>query len=263
MLYLYAITDPVIAGQLTLPPGVAGVTPDILPFDKFSAVAARLPRAPAGDVATARLHLSVLDALTVGGLITVLPARFGITFSEREELEQALNSRRNVLLADLRRLRGQIELGVSVTDRREQKPQAESKAKAKATPFIKEAAGGPGAHYIARKRAENELHRERERADAKLAAKICAEDSPLAALASETVWRAQAQSDAPAISAAFLLPRERFDAFLAALDDVRHAEPELDFLCTGPWPPFSFVSVGNPPSPGKTPHVDSAHNVFA
>ncbi|MEJ2116786.1 MAG: GvpL/GvpF family gas vesicle protein [Alphaproteobacteria bacterium] len=260
MHYLYAITDLCVQSQ-TLPPGIAGVPPEILPFDKFSAVAARLPRAPAGDVATARLHMSVLDALMAEEAGAVLPARFGTTFSGHEDLKQALNSRQDALLADLRRLRGQIELGVSVADRREQNSQAESKAQA--VPFIKEATEGPGAHYIARKYAENELRLQRGQVVEQLAAKICAEDSPLVALAGATSWRAQTQSDASAISAAFLLPRERLAAFLAALDDMRLAEPELDFLCTGPWPPFSFVSVGVSPSSGKSAHVDTAHNVLA
>ena len=45
-------------------------------------------------------------------------------------------------------------------------------------------------------------------------------------------------------SAAFLVSRDASYAFVTVVGGVANAHPELALLCTGPWPPYSFVNAG-------------------
>src|SRR5438552_1665664 len=45
------------------------------------------------------------------------------------------------------------------------------------------------------------------------------------------------------LSAAYLLPRSEVDSLRTAVEKVGRTRPELTFICTGPWPPYSFALV--------------------
>jgi hypothetical protein len=45
------------------------------------------------------------------------------------------------------------------------------------------------------------------------------------------------------LSAAYLLPRSEVEAFVDAVRAQEAARHGLTFLCTGPWPPYSFAMV--------------------
>jgi hypothetical protein len=45
------------------------------------------------------------------------------------------------------------------------------------------------------------------------------------------------------LNAAFLVPKDETGAFWAAVDQLRVSHGELAFLCSGPWPPYHFVSA--------------------
>ena len=45
------------------------------------------------------------------------------------------------------------------------------------------------------------------------------------------------------VSAAFLTPRSDLAALLAdAAAQMQNERPDLDLVCTGPWPPYHFVT---------------------
>ena len=44
-------------------------------------------------------------------------------------------------------------------------------------------------------------------------------------------------------SSAFLIDKELWDEFVAAVDDQRKRNPRLTLELTGPWPPFDFVRM--------------------
>jgi hypothetical protein len=46
-----------------------------------------------------------------------------------------------------------------------------------------------------------------------------------------------------ALRVAYLLLPAGVSDFQAAFDDARRTQPELRFLLSGPWPPYSFVTV--------------------
>ena len=45
------------------------------------------------------------------------------------------------------------------------------------------------------------------------------------------------------IAATFLMPREAIETFGQTVGRLAKAHPALALLCTGPWPPYSFVSA--------------------
>ena len=44
------------------------------------------------------------------------------------------------------------------------------------------------------------------------------------------------------LSVTHLVDRSRFDAYRARVAQVRDQQPQLRFLATGPWPPYSFAA---------------------
>jgi hypothetical protein len=50
-------------------------------------------------------------------------------------------------------------------------------------------------------------------------------------------------ADAPAVKAAFLVHRDNLMSFRQVVAWLADAYPEFALLCTGPWPPYSFVSA--------------------
>ena len=65
---------------------------------------------------------------------------------------------------------------------------------------------------------------------------------PLAVLASDSTRRLLI-TPRLLLTAAYLVARGRVAAFRRAVDTLDGAYPALRFLCTGPWPPYSFVTA--------------------
>jgi hypothetical protein len=45
------------------------------------------------------------------------------------------------------------------------------------------------------------------------------------------------------LAAAFLVRRAEVNGFLAAVERLRAQHSQLAFLCSGPWPPYHFMSA--------------------
>lgn len=239
-LYLYGIIDDP-STRLLAPLGLGDEPPDTLavggPVGGFGAVVGAINGgAPVADGANVRRHLEVLEALMER--CTVLPARFGSVYSGRAELDDYISDAREVLAADMARVRGHVEIGVRVTDERvpnsAQAPAGSLMARADCG-----ASTGPGASYLAARQVDAERRTRKKRAIEALADAVIGRLEPLA---SRHSWKATpTPSGRPSVSLAFLVRRERFEDFRGALANLRDAEPGLEFLCTGPWPPYSFV----------------------
>lgn len=134
----------------------------------------------------------------------VLPVRYG-TQLEEPELERLLHERREPLAAALDRVRGAVEVAVH--------------ARIAAASTSEAASPRSGREYLMR-RAGN--------ADPRL--------RPLAAVA-----RAVApapRSDGSRL--AYLVDRGRVSEFVDAVRQLDREHPDLELVCTGPWPPYSF-----------------------
>jgi hypothetical protein len=237
MLYLYGIVDRHCPPP-SPPLGLEDAAPGIISYAGLSAVTGPISRdVPEGSVDNIRRHMGVLESLMER--CTVLPVRFGSVFSAREELDAYIFRSREALIADLKRLRGQIEIGVHILDRRPVVPAGKSEP-VWGLCMASEAPPGPGARYLAKKSVEATHRVDRERAMSALGAAVV---EPLSRLATAHTWRTlPSPSGMPEVSLALLLHKDQLDAFRLALAEFRGSMPWLEILCTGPWPPYSHVS---------------------
>jgi len=236
VLYLYGISE----GQVPSP-SLAGVdgtaTIEAVPC---SGLVCWISRVAASDFAeNLARNMENLDWLAevgvrhqravaaVAELCDVLPARFGTVFLSENTLAADVRSRKPTLLADLQRIRGAEEWGVKIFRTGSPKP-------------VLTDAPRSGGEYL---KAKAELLRERppKTSDAEL-------ERFAAAAKAVTVDVAPGGSVSGAQPgllwhASFLVQRSSRKKFQQLVEKFsREWQPQRRVECTGPWPPYSFVS---------------------
>ena len=135
------------------------------------------------------------------------------------------------LSRDIARIQGQVEIGVRFV------PLAVGAEDMRAAP--KEPIAPSGTAYLMTKFAQV---RDRERRCAAATEAAHAMHAILRRLATASRFDA-ATADRDWIAAAFLMPRDATETFRQAVCRLAKAHPDLALLCTGPWPPYSFVGA--------------------
>jgi hypothetical protein len=215
MIHLYAVVE-----GLDELPSVAGLSDAPLKRLRIQDLDVVVSDGPAGGPETS--DESVLrHALVVEELMqrsaAVLPGRLGQGFSDARALTRAVRADADRLKTALHRVRGCVELGLRVL-----RPEPEPAA-------APEQLGG--AEYMRSRLAEiGELER--------LAAEI---DEPLARL-SRASTRRSGEKPRMLLEAAYLVPLDGVMPFRGEVGRLESERPELAFVCTGPWPPYSFAS---------------------
>jgi hypothetical protein len=147
---------------------------------------------------------------------TVLPLRFGTSLADEWELKRVMTERADEFAGLLDQVRGRVELALRV---------------------LEVGAGDESDGRPSSGRAYMEtLARRRKSAEQAVAALEPLEDIAAAAR------KRDHSGDLTRLS--FLVERDRVDAFKERLEQLRGQHPELSMTCTGPWPPYSFVSAG-------------------
>ena len=217
MLYVYAIAD---AAPEPLGTGLHGAPLRAVSDGATFAVASEHEQAPQSGVEELWCHEEVVERLMEQ--VAVLPMRFGATAASESELEAVLRARREEFTALLDQVRGAVELSVRVAPA----PPAEE---------VRLAAGGDPAPP-----SGTEYMRQRGRA---LSAREDVEaryHQPLSALSRSS--RVPAGRLGPGgFKAAYLVEADRVEAFTELVAELGR-EGEANVSCTGPWPPYSFVS---------------------
>ncbi|MDQ6817598.1 MAG: GvpL/GvpF family gas vesicle protein, partial [Actinomycetota bacterium] len=142
----------------------------------------------------------------------VLPARFGSVLRDRSHAQELLASRREQLEQALSLVRGAVELSLHAGWR------------AQAT-----ASAVSGTAYMLGRLAQ--LRRAHE---------IAAELHALDGLARASRRRV-AQRPGAAVVAAYLVDRSLVGTFADKVKRLDQGLPDVDVVCTGPWPPYSFA----------------------
>jgi hypothetical protein len=146
----------------------------------------------------------------------VLPLRYGTRLPDQQQLKAALDERGAEFEQLLDLVRDRVELAVRVLDERRGERPREVRS---------------GREYM---RSLADRRRRVERA--------CAVIEPLEGTALAARRRESSGDDL--VRWAFLVERDAVDRFSAHVEDLRVSHPELRMTCTGPWPPYSFVSGG-------------------
>jgi hypothetical protein len=228
VIWVYAIGDRAEVPPPLSAPGLGGAPLEGVCERGLVAVISRhddLPELRAVDALWAHEH--VVERLMAER--AVLPMRFGSRLAAEAVLRHALASRQDELLAALDGVRGRVELAVRAMcapgpPRRD--------ARRSAAPAAEQARHS-GREYL---RAKLEL---RDRADAAGAAL----HEPLAALA-VAGSRRPGRGPCEVLRASYLVERPVVAEFRAVAQRLQREYRDTTVLCTGPWPPYSFVEVG-------------------
>ena len=224
-LYVYCLAESI--EMLAAPVcGISGASVELLKLQDFSLLVSRFADE---SVPPTRENVLTHDNVVRSVLneTTPLPFRFGSVVTE-QKLASYVNTHRASLEAKLTQVRGCIETGVKIiwnTDQGEFKNSAD--------------AGGPGARFLEEKRREI-LGGERRSEKAKQVAAWLHEQVG-------TYVRQEEISLCPTekliVAAAHLVSREQLTEYRDRLADARKTRPELHFLVSGPWPPYTFSNI--------------------
>jgi hypothetical protein len=225
VIYAYAIVESTAADPPPRMRGLGGAALRATFADGLAAVFSRHRTLRARRSPEAMwTHERVVEALMERG--AVLPMRFGTTFADEEALAAALADRSEEFLTRLDRVRGRVELGVRAV----QPPEAPANEVASAS-----AEGSTGREYLLRK-----LHEVRRGEQA-----AAALHEPLAALAAGARQQ-RVRAPGEVLRAAYLVDRTAVPDFRQRVERLQRAHPGTAILCTGPWPPYSFVDATEP-----------------
>jgi hypothetical protein len=172
---------------------------------------------------------------------TVLPMSFGTVFRTREDIVELLRSTYDALKDVLQKMKGKIEFGLKVNW---DKPQvlAEIERQSEEIHRLKEEIENARSTstYFARMQLGRLI-------DAALSER--ADEYVEEIYATLRDYAIASRSNKPIgenmiMNAAFLVERDRADAFDKAVNEVaKRFEGKLNFKYTGPWPPYNFVNI--------------------
>jgi hypothetical protein len=149
----------------------------------------------------------LIEALMEGR--DLLPVRFGTLVSDERAATRAMAERKEQFAASLDHVRGAVELAV--------------RAHSHEAPQGRNRFGESGRDYMSAKARRMQ------------AARLVHE--PLAGVARDSV----VQPGPELLRAAYLVERGTVERFVSLVRRLQRAHAELDVLCTGPWPPYSFA----------------------
>jgi len=226
-LYAYCLTE----GLDTLdhsPPGISDAKVSLLKHEELGVLVSTLgtgavPVTRENALSHAAVVRSVLDRTTP------LPFRFG-TLVDEQQLKSYLTARKAALQTQLTHVRGCVEMNVKII----QQVQNDN-----ADPRHEDRTQGPGTAFLAEKRREI-IGDERRAEEA-------AELSTLVRETLEGLIKDEQVTLRPterlAFAAAHLVERSTVQAYREKMSEAVKHRPELHFLVSGPWPPYSFANI--------------------
>jgi hypothetical protein len=213
VIYVYAIADRDAAAPAG--PGLGGTLVERFKEGRLAAFVSHDP--PGGTQPTEAAlwqHEAVVEELMDAG--AVLPMRFGSVVLGEGDLRELLASRAADFHRALARVRGRVELGVRALGR---------------LPVPEPRAGeSDGRRYLLDK-----LERRRD------AAQIADQIHPSFDVLSVASSRRLLPSEHVLFAGAYLVEREQVGEFERRARCLDHERADLELVCTGPWPPYSFA----------------------
>ena len=147
--------------------------------------------------------------------VPILPAQFGSVLEDEADVRDFLRRRGEDLLARLERVRGAVEIGLRASWRdRAALPNERPES---------------GTAYL---RDRLELREQ--------ARRVAHQLDPLTALALSSRRVLAPRPDLPVLDA-YLVDQGRVDEFVALVEKLGRGLDDVDLVCTGPWPPYSFA----------------------
>jgi hypothetical protein len=155
----------------------------------------------------------------------VLPMRFGSRVADEDALREALAARQQEFHGTLQRVRGRVEVSVRAMQQGGEQASAPE-------PLASRPPATSGREYLAAKLRDG---RRTEREASAL-------HDPLAGLAFDAV-RQPARGPDELLRASYLIDAPVLARFRGTVERLQRTHPAIAILCTGPWPPYSFVGA--------------------
>jgi hypothetical protein len=175
-------------------------------------------------------HEKVVEALMGGG--PVVPMRFGQVTTDVSRLKESVGQRSTILTSTFDRLRERVEIGVRVFA-------MEALFSTKAAVANTIPVGASGRTYMASRLRQERIAGEFEESRQKIAEELHGKLDILAETSSFKEHRGRM-----VMACAYLVPRAKVDDFVAMVRQLkRDSLGKFELVCTGPWPPYSFVDV--------------------
>ena len=225
-LYVYCLADGIDVLEDPAP-GISGAPVRLLKTEDFSVLVSDLD----ADVVQVTRENALAHAAVVRSILartTPLPFRFGTLVTE-QQLVNYLSARRPALDKKLDEVRGCVEMSVKII----REPTAHE-------PGPNENVNqGTGTSFLAQKRREI-LGGEQSAAEA---AKISTwlHDKVSGLLRDEQVTLRPTEK--LVLAAAHLVERANVKKYREKMAETCKSRPELHFLLSGPWPPYSFANI--------------------
>lgn len=230
MVYLYAITKHLDRPPLSLR-GLDDAPLDLIKVNGLGAVVSRINRSSVQPTPK-RLwrHEQVVEALMSEG--TVLPFRFSTVFSNEKEAAQELREANAKYAGNLDKLNGCVELGLRVLRMGEVPGDRGSQENPSLCNEEKE--GRTFDTALAAARLQETMMRRRDESLGEILNRALVTHAVDSKLKFERM-------PGMLIRAAYLVARESIVEMQNAVQYLAEQYPGLHFICTGPWPPYSFV----------------------
>ena len=229
-LYVYCLAEGIdVLNQPTL--GISAAPVRVLKSENLSALVSDLdadsvPVTRDNALAHAAVVRSVLDHTTP------LPCRFGTIVTE-QQLHSYLSTHKPRLENKLATLRGCVEMSVKIIWETSAEEQPDKHDKAEASEQ------GVGTSFLAEKRRQLMGDEQRAAEATKISTWLHEHLSGLIRDEQVTVRPA----DRLVLSAAHLIERDKITPYRAKVAETCRNRPELHFLLSGPWPPYSFANI--------------------
>lgn len=230
MLHLYSVRR---AGESPPPVGLTGVDGAAVRVVEEGPLAAWVSEAEPLPPTLERIQAHDRVVRHAMRTETPVPVRYGASFGEEGRVREALSARAEEFLGMLERVRGRVEMGVTVLW--DEEGARASVLEECPDPCTPPGAPASGREYLERKRVEvrrEELLRRRAADELERVAELLGPG-----------WGEERRILLPAPGAAgsvaHLVPRARVGEYRTRFEAAADGRPGLKL--TGPWPPYSFV----------------------
>lgn len=224
-LYAYCLTEGIDSLPETVQ-GIAGAAVRLFKTENVSLLVSEY----SGDAVPVNRENALAHAAVVRSVLdrtTPLPFRFGTLVTE-QQLRSYVAARRDALVAKFDEVRGCVEMNVKIISDPPGIPEADDQLAVK-----------PGTSFLLQKRKE--IHgNEARAAEAKDVA------GWLEGVVGEGVRETRINTDVKGkllLAVAHLVERGAVAPYRERLNAVRRDRPELKFLVSGPWAPYSFANI--------------------
>ena len=230
--YLYCITRKLYKPLINVA-GIENAAVRTVQYREITAIISEIMMAqiPVSNESVLR-HAAVIEAIQKEQ--TVLPMKYSSVFKDDAGVIEFLKNRYAVFISDLDRLQDKMEMGLRII----MKNTVQNKDDEELSD--EKCSSNPGIDYLQQKRAYYASLDEND-ARVKEIVKTC--HAQFEDICVE-FKRDTHSSFLQGVSLNYLIHKDFINEFKNRFNDLKSGLSELQFLCSGPWPPYHFVSPG-------------------